>query len=410
MLAKGKTLFSDPPLYIILDIQREKMKKEIDAYDGDSLLNTSIEDLCDYFEEKYKFDIPQLKEDEITVDQEEVNIDVSQDPRRYIRDRNGPFYIKGTEIRFYVPFEGNTEFFEYRPSQFALGLPRATVTPRELIISYRGTDIRKENLMGDFNRELNEIKTLLRQIRQDVSEYNKSLRQRLNKRIEWRRNKLLKDKGLVASLGFPLKRRDSALKTYTVPTIKRKTRLKPSPQGTGPFVPEPELDKKDYEHILSVISNMVQVMERSPKAFTSMEEEDLRQHFLVQLNGQYEGQATGETFNFEGQTDILIRVNGRNIFIAECKFWKGQKVLKKTIDQILGYLTWRDCKAALLIFNRNKNFSNVLKQIPEVVKNHSNFKRQIQYPSETGFRYILHHRDDIAREIILKVLAFDIPK
>jgi hypothetical protein len=38
-----------------------------------------------------------------------------------------------------------------------------------------------------------------------------------------------------------------------------------------------------------------------------MREEDLRQHFLVQLNGQYEGQATGETFNFQGKTDILIR-------------------------------------------------------------------------------------------------------
>ena len=76
----------------------------------------------------------------------------------------------------------------------------------------------------------------------------------------------------------------------------------------------------DYEHILSVISNMVAVMERSPRAFKDMGEEDLRTHFLVHLNGHYEGQATGETFNYEGKTDILIRAGGRNIFIAECKF------------------------------------------------------------------------------------------
>ena len=50
---------------------------------------------------------------------------------------------------------------------------------------------------------------------------------------------------------------------------------------------------------------MVAVMEWSPRAFVGMGEEDLRQHFLVQLNGAYEGQATGETFNFEGKTDIL---------------------------------------------------------------------------------------------------------
>jgi hypothetical protein len=72
---------------------------------------------------------------------------------------------------------------------------------------------------------------------------------------------------------------------------------------------------------------MVHVMERSPSAFHHMDEEALRTHFLVQLNGHYEGQATGETFNYEGKTDILVRSGDRNIFIAECKFWGGPKKL-----------------------------------------------------------------------------------
>lgn len=41
------------------------------------------------------------------------------------------------------------------------------------------------------------------------------------------------------------------------------------------------------------------------------------------------------------QTDILIRVEDKNIFIAECKFWAGAKLLCDTIDQLLGYLSWR---------------------------------------------------------------------
>ena len=92
------------------------------------------------------------------------------------------------------------------------------------------------------------------------------------------------------------------------------------------------------------MNNMVAVMERSPKAFRDMKEEDLRQHFLVQLNGQYEGQASGETFNFEGKTDILIRHEGKNIFIAECKFWRGPSTVADTLDQLLSYLSWRDTK------------------------------------------------------------------
>jgi len=108
---------------------------------------------------------------------------------------------------------------------------------------------------------------------------------------------------------------------------------------------------EEYENILSIMRNMVRVMEQSPKAFENMGEEDLRTQFLVQLNAQYEGRATGETFNFQGKTDILIRADeGGNVFIAECKFWSGEKQFLETIDQLLSYLTWRDTKTAILIF------------------------------------------------------------
>jgi hypothetical protein len=86
---------------------------------------------------------------------------------------------------------------------------------------------------------------------------------------------------------------------------------------------------------------MAHVMERSPHSFTHLGEEDLRQHFLVPLNGHYRGEGKGEVFNSEGKTDILIRVEDRSIFIAECKFCGGQKVASGAIDQLLGYLTWR---------------------------------------------------------------------
>lgn len=75
------------------------------------------------------------------------------------------------------------------------------------------------------------------------------------------------------------------------------------------------------------MQDMTLVMERSPDAFKTMNEEALRQHFLVQLNAQFEGKATGQTFNMAGKTDILLREGERNVFIAECKFWKGPKAL-----------------------------------------------------------------------------------
>jgi len=165
-----------------------------------------------------------------------------------------------------------------------------------------------------------------------------------------------------------------------------------------------------YEHILEVIGNMVLVMERSPTSFARLDEEALRTHILVQLNGHYEGQATGETFNAEGKTDILIRSEGRNIFIAECKFWKGAEGFKKTIDQLLRYTAWRDSKTAIIVFNRSKNTSAVVGQIPGLVKNHPSYKRDLKVgANETAFRYVLRHKDDRNRELFLTVLVFHVP-
>ncbi len=165
----------------------------------------------------------------------------------------------------------------------------------------------------------------------------------------------------------------------------------------------------EYEHILSVISSMVSVMERSPHTFKGMKEEDLRQQFLVQLNGHYEGQATGETFNYRGKTDILIRAGDKNIFIAECKFWKGPEHFGQMIDQLLSYATWRDGKLALLVFNRNKNLSDVLEKVPATMAAHPCCKRSVGYSSERGYRYIFRHPDDANRELFLTALVFEVP-
>jgi hypothetical protein len=141
-----------------------------------------------------------------------------------------------------------------------------------------------------------------------------------------------------------------------------------------------------------------------------MEEEHLRDQFLVPLNAHYEGQATGETFNAQGKTDILVRSGDRNVFIAECKFWRGPAEFAKAIDQLLGYLTWRDTKTALLVFNRHKNFSAVLEKIPPTFREHSAFRREVQVRDESSFRFIAASPGDPNREVTVTVLAFDVPK
>lgn len=408
-MSRSAYLFAKCDLQAVLQARERQMQEEITHMEDNEILSTSEATLSDFIEEKYRLTVPHLKTLSITQDPREVQIDVSRDPNRMIYDRSQPFFLTGLEVSFHVPFVGDAQLFDCRPNQFSLSIPTGEVRADELILTYQTLTHDPNALRIQLDADLTQIVQHLEWSGQLVGQFNRSIRANAITWISQRRTKLLKDKGLVEALGFPLKRREGAVQTHTVPAVRRKPSLTRPVPSSPPFEPEPRLDEAEYEHILSVIANMVAVMERSPHAFRGMKEEDLRQHFLVQLNGQYEGQATGETFNFEGKTDILIRAAGKNIFIAECKFWNGPESFKEAIDQVLGYASWRDTKIALLIFNRGRNLTAVLQKIPELVKLHSNVRRQLEYKSETGFRFVLHHRDDKAREMIMSVLVFEVP-
>ena len=402
-------LFSNVDWHSVEEHQKQEMRKAIDSVDANRLLNTSVEDLARYFEERYRIEIPKLLTDEIVVDQQETKIDVSRDHNRMIRDRSQPLYIAGTVVNVDIPFAGEAEAFKVRPTTYTMSPPRATVRGDVLVLKIAGTNLDAEGVRSEINKTVAEIDSHLTTLRSNASGLNGHLLGQARTLIETRRQKLLADRSLVSGLGFKMKERPGAQRTFAAPEVRRKLVPTMPLASSTPYKPEPVLPSAEYEHILSVLENMVQVMERSPSAFHSMDEESLRSHFLVQLNGHYDGQATGETFNYEGKTDILVRSEGRNIFIAECKFWSGPKKLNETIDQLLGYTSWRDTKVAVILFNRNKDFSRVIAAIPETVKSHPHFKRELTGSTETGFRYCFGHRDDTNREMLLTVLAFDVP-
>lgn len=408
-MATSDRLFHDFDVHSALMAQHQKMIDEINGMGPDYLLNASTDAVCDYLEDKYAVVVPRLQDDGVTVDFE----DEEQDGFDPFSQR--PYKQMGTRYTFFVAFQGDSTLFKGNPSRGLMYPPRAEIRPNELVFRYfrpyMGTPDKEreaELVRTEFDGDLGQVKDLLGTMESDVRPFNTALREQARQQIEFRKAKFLRDKGVGTSLGFPLHKREGAPVTYSVPVVRKRLPTRPKASST-PFEPEPELAMDDYEHILRVITGMVTVMEQSPKAFVGMGEEDLRTHFLVQLNGQYQGEATGETFNFDGKTDILIRVMGRNIFIAECKFWRGAKAFRETIDQLLGYASWRDTKTAIILFNRNKDFSSVLKQIPETVVTHPNFRRNKGPLSETQFRYAFAHRDDPTRELWLTVLAFEVP-
>jgi hypothetical protein len=396
-------------LYDYLEKEKSDLKDEIESLDSNYLLNVSEDDLYHYLISKHKHNAPLLKVSELYVyDQKEVDADISEFQSSYPMFDGRPLRIKCTSITIAIPFDGESTLFHYQPSTFLTPSRQGQIMREEIHLMYRIKDYDAEKFKEQYSKDISNIQKMLNWLQQDIEKYNQSLEELTRSIITQRKKRLLDTQRMVATLGIPVKRRDDAPKTYSVPEIRRKTAIELPRVTTEPFKPEPTLPKEEYENILNIIQNMVLVMERSPNAFKNMNEEDLREHFLVQLNGQYEGLATGETFNYGGKTDILIRIENRNVFIAECKFWKGEKELLRAVDQLLRYVSWRDTKTAILLFNKQKEFSKVLEKIPEAVKSHHCFKRDLGMKEETVFRYIFHQLDDINREFILTVMAFNI--
>ncbi len=391
-------LFNTHQIYPVVHGHSEALKKRVQSIPANTLLNASERDLVQALVEEFRLIVPVIKDEEIYIAHaRETQVDVSGDPMRGIFDRSQPFYVPGNKTVIAVPFEGDTEFFRIQPQSYTLSPPRGEITKSEILLTYE-----------DYQRTVSSIKQYLASLAESAAQFNGQLEGSVSSQIKARKARLLADAGMTAAIGLPLKKREGTPLTYSVPVTRRVPKIEQI-KPAGAFKPEPALANEDYEEILRIMQNMVHVMELSPRAFHNMGEEDLRSHFLVQLNGVFKGQATGETFNFQGKTDILIRVEGKNIFIAECKFWKGEKALLATLDQLLSYLSWRDTKAAVLVFNRNADFSSVLAKIRETVPKHPHFKRDLGVSGESAFRYVFAQPNDSNREIILTVLAFDIP-
>jgi hypothetical protein len=336
----------------------------------------------------------------------------SGDPRRmaYFLGHGRPVYVTGTEISVEVPFEGDGGLFRLRPSTFSSAPPYGKVTGNTLIFTSWSDNFQSDQVQASIQQWLAEIRKYLEWHIGSFAGFNGSLERDIRQAIEQRRARLLRDQNLVAGLGIPLKRRPGVASTYTAPEVKRKITPRMPPATPGNFKPEPVLEEAEYQHILSIIDTMARTIERDPSAFRGADEESLRTMLLVPLNSHYEGSATGETFNHSGKTDILIRSGDRNIFIAECKFWGGPAILTETIDQLLGYLSWRDSKAAIILFNRNRNLTRVLQAVSPTMGAHPNFQKDEGRQGETRFRYAFHHKDDPAKILHITVMVFDVPR
>ncbi|WP_291143402.1 hypothetical protein [Flavobacterium sp. UBA7680] len=322
---------------------------------------------------------------------------------------------KVLEITVTIPFEGNYNLFYCIPS-------RSTIVYLEDNVVIGQSNIKAIITLTQFDQnayfsEVNEIistvSTNLPTINAETKPWNDRLENLIQQALENRKGIVSKKFDFMEKIG--LKVNPKSTEYLVPPTITKKAIPTPATETSKTVAKEkvPILQQEVYTDIREVLYNVGKAIERKPSLYKDKYEEDLRDIFLLFLETRYEATAgIGEAFNKKGKTDILLKYakDGTNLFVAECKFWKGQKKLTEGIDQLLGYLTHRDTKTALIFFVDQKEMTTVVSTIKTEIIKHENYSRHIKDTYEHSINYEFTLPDDNDKKIQVEVMLFHFPK
>ena len=331
-----------------------------------------------------------------------------------IINRSEPFYIPAQLIKISIPYSGDQRLWNLQPNPCRLNIPQANIQspqdpyPGEVVLEFvsAGDALREDQLKTDIERQIEQIKYNIDSLSANVAEHNNALRKFIENRVSQRRKEILRMKGFLERLDIPLRRNPNAPSIEPMILPRRTVRPLPSPPGQE-FKPDPGIIDQHHEHILGVIRHVIATFETTPATYRNLDERDLRNILLAHLNGHYDGDATGEAFRNKGKTDIRIEHDDRAAFVAECKIWRGPKEFQASIDQLLGYLTWRDSKAAIIVFNKNnRGFTDVQSKIEQELASHSLSKRAADGRQRSGeWRFVFRSPEDERKEVTVHVFA-----
>jgi len=389
--------------------RQEDIANEIKHKGKDYILRVDETEFTSYLFEKYKLD-------PLILDQ---NPDPIPEPHVSKEKMNSRLHGSSYEVDVYTftisyGFTGSEELFSVHSNPWSMCSCDIDVNSRSNKVSFKFKVYKLD--AGEFAREKeqcyqNAFANVVN-INKNAADFNRELPGVINRLFNSAKQKYLSENDFFAAIN--VKTNAATESVFTAPTIKKKIIPQPAVSKTKEYSSEPMMSVEMYNDLLKVVYDSGKNMEKKPALYMGKDEEGLRDQFLFVLETRYEATtASGETFNRSGKTDIILKYapDGSNLFVAECKFWHGAAEFQAAISQLFDrYLTWRDSKAALLMFVKNKDFSNVLSVIKKEAEQHPLFVRQAGSRGESSFSYIFCLPQDKDKQVIFEIIAFHYDK
>ena len=336
------------------------IKKHIEGESKEYILSIDEDEFKEYLLNEYSVD-------PLIIDKESERIDKPIIRKEKFTDRHYRDHQYEKEVYYFdvhYKFSGSPVLFKIQPSSWIMTTYEINVNEanNEVSISFKIYEQDPEKFKLRKYEAYRSAFANLERINEFANQWNSSITNIVNRIFKQKKENFLKENNFFSAINISTNINTESI--FTVPSIKKAIIPQPKINNRKEFSSAPTMAKKMYADILKVIYDAGKSMEKKPALYTGKDEEGLRDQFLFILETRYESiTATGETFNKKGKTDIILKYSedNSNVFVAECKFWKGASEFHKAINQLFDrYLTWRDSKVALIFFVTNKDFSKVI--------------------------------------------------
>ncbi len=234
------TAFSEGHGPSVFSNHLEGVVKEIRELQNNYVLAASPTELERFYLERTLIEPLVLHTDQCHIErQKSIQIDVSRDRGRSVRDRSRPCYIPGTEVELAIPFEGDEQLWKVKPSSYSIsGYPEIEVRPGSILLRLRFADDTPdhERLKREIDSQLRQLGQAVETIYRDVEQHNTKAPAAIKEAVERKRTQALAASNLVSALGIPMRLREEPA-TYIAPIQRRKPPLARPKPATGPPMP-----------------------------------------------------------------------------------------------------------------------------------------------------------------------------
>ena len=409
-------LFKGQETRVYFENKKEQLKKKIESMTDVEITGTDSAEWKEYYYSHFAVQPIVLYEDAITQNLTETKV---KQYNPFAGQYGEPKYyeVDGVAITYLIPFDGDPELLELRPSTFIMnkfpceriskpyGEECGTITFRFEFVRReleQHKDDMNEFVAKSIEQAFSSYRTMTGYLNADVNSFNGSLASVIERSLNKRMERASSLSMISQKLEIPLTKSKNAPNVLPVPLRRVKKEL-PNKPARKVTTPEYAIPESEYTNINNIIYMCGSAIEATAKSYITNGEEEFRDIFLATLNTHYDD-VTGETFRKIGKTDIRILFENKAAFIGECKIWRGERAFSDAVHQLMSYSTWKDSKVSLLIFNKeNQNFQGIVSKIDNWIRDNS---KSFSKPKYNSWQ-CKYYREDTGVEVDLYVVVFD---